>query len=74
MKIVYLPRPIEGTRHTRTEPYLPLDICLKAFVELSDGGVVGPFEGGQEAGDWMWEKKMYWGRCHEMPWSERLLQ
>ena len=71
MKIVYLPRPIDDTRYTKNAPYLPLDICLKAFVELNDGGVVGPFEGGREASDWMMEKKTYWGRCHEMPFKER---
>jgi len=70
MKIIYLHRPMEGTRYTKNKPYLPLDICLKAFVELSDSRIVGPFDGGQEASDWMMEKKKYWGRCHEMPFAE----
>ena len=57
MKIIYLPRPIEGTRYTRDEPYLPLDICLKPFVQLNDGvSVVGPFTGSEEAHDWMSEE------------------
>ena len=73
MRIIYLSRPIEGTRYTKSEPRLPLDICLKAFVELSDERVIGPFEGDKEASDWMWEKKKYWGRCHEMPFEEGLI-
>jgi len=54
MKIVYLPRPMEGTRRTRTEPYLPLDICLKPFVQLDDGvSVEGPFADSDDAQSWM---------------------
>ena len=57
MKIILLPRPIEGTRYTKTKPYLPLDICLKPFVQLNDGvSVVGPFLGSEEAHAWMLEE------------------
>ena len=57
MRIVYLPRPIEGTRYTRPStkgPPLPLDICLKPFVELNDGvSVEGPFVTSHDARNWM---------------------
>ena len=56
MKIIYLPRPIEGTRYTKYDPKrpdqqpLPLDICLKPFVELDDGvSVEGPFATSHDA-------------------------
>ena len=59
MKIVYLPRPIEGTRYTRPStkgPPLPLDICLKPFVDLDDGvSVVGPFKYREDAYEYMVE-------------------
>jgi len=59
MKIIYLPRPIEGTRYTKydpDQPSLPLDICLKPFVELDDGvSVVGPFKYREDAYEYMVE-------------------
>ena len=57
MKVIYLPRPIEGTRFTKDKPYLPLDICLKPCVQLHDGvSVVGPVLGSEEAHDWLHEE------------------
>ena len=57
MKIIYLPRPIEGTRYTKYDPKhprIPLDICLKPFVELDDGvSVEGPFDTSGDAAEWM---------------------
>ena len=60
MKIIYLPRPIDGTRYTKYDPKrpdqqpLPLDICLKPFVELDDGvSVEGPFDTSGDAAEWM---------------------
>ena len=62
MKIIYLPRPIDGTRYTKYDPKrpdqqpLPLDICLKPFVELDDGvSVEGPFDTSDEAHNYMME-------------------
>jgi hypothetical protein len=59
MKIVFLPRPMDGTRYTKPStkgPPLPLDICLKPFVQLNDGvSVVGPFKERDDAYNYMVE-------------------
>ncbi len=64
MKIIYLPRPMDGTRYTKYDPKrpdqqpLPLDICLKPFVQLDDGvSVVGPFKEREDAEDYMVERR-----------------
>ena len=63
MKIIYLPRPIDGTRYTKYDPKhprLPLDICLKPFVELDDGvSVEGPFDTSDEAHNYMREVRNF---------------
>ena len=63
MTIIYLPRPMEGTRYTKHDPKrpdqqpLPLDICLKPFVQLNDGvSVVGPFKYREDAYGYMVER------------------
>ena len=66
MKIIYLPRPIDGTRYTKYDPKrpdqqpLPLDICFKPFVELDDGvSVEGPFDTSDEAHNYMMEVRNF---------------
>ena len=64
MKIVFLPRPMDGTRYTKPStkgPPLPLDICLKPFVQLNDGvSVVGPFKERDDAYNYMVELTEDW--------------
>jgi hypothetical protein len=54
---------MDGTRYTKYDPKrpdqqpLPLDICLKPFVQLDDGvSVVGPFKYREDAYDYMVER------------------
>ena len=60
MKIVYEPHPMDGTRYTRPStkgPPLPLDICLKPFVQLDNGNLIGPFKERDDAAAYMVEMR-----------------
>ena len=49
---------MDGTRYTRPSmegPPLPLDICLKPFVQLDNGNLVGPFKESDDAAAYMVE-------------------
>ena len=49
---------MDGTRYTKPStkgPPLPLDICLKPFVQLDNGNLVGPFKYREDAYDYMVE-------------------